>query len=150
MPKKKPISNLNKLTYETFLRSVKLYVLALDEVQAKLDREKYWEHSKISDSVTREIGATYVSAEVEEDHFNVEAKFELTISAKADKSVMLEIKCHYSAHFHVIEGRNSKEAAERFAKSEAKIIVWPYFRSLVSDITARMHIPPITIPITLD
>jgi preprotein translocase subunit SecB len=121
----------------------------MDEVSAKLNREVYWKHFSDVDELTREIGAIYKTINIEEDHFDVLAEYELRITHKKDKNSSLEVKCRYSAHFHASSNCNG-ETVERFANSEAKIIIWPYFRSLVSDITGRLHIPPITIPFALE
>ncbi len=99
--------------------------------------------------MTREIAAKYKAEEVEGNHFDVVAEFALKITNKADETTLLEIHCKYSAHFHTKTDCTSA-AAEQFATSEGKIIVWPYFRNFVSDITARMHIPPITVPLALE
>jgi hypothetical protein len=147
--KKRSLSPSNTPDYEEFLRSVKLYSLALNEMSAKLDRDMYWGLRKKSDSLIREIETDYKPVDVKEDHFDIEAKLVLTIAPKLTKSTILRIACTYSAHFHASVGC-SGQAAERFAESEARIIIWPYFRQLVSDVTGRMYIPPITIPLALD
>jgi hypothetical protein len=150
MPKKSITSPPGKKRdYDSFLRSVKLYSISLDGCTAKIDRDKYWEDVKASDSLTREISAGYTAAEVANDHFDVVAELSLNITEKKRKAVVVEISCKYSAHFHASVDCSS-ETADRFAKSEGKIIIWPYFRSLVDDLTARMHIPPITVPLALE
>lgn len=150
VPKKKATSPPSKpKTYETFLRSVKLYSLALDEVSAKLNRNMYWKYSRKSEAIIREIKSNYKAINLEDDHFDVEGNFELTISLKAGTAKILAITCTYSAHFHAADDYD-EEATSHFAGSEAKVIIWPYFRHLVSDITSQMHIPPINIPLTLD
>jgi hypothetical protein len=150
VPKKQAASKTDKkVTYESFLRSVKLYSLAMDDLTVQLDREKYWDRSRKPDDRVREIGATYETRDVEGDHFDVLAKYELKIGVKGEKNAFVRITCTYSAHFHAATDCNG-EYTERFAKSEARIIIWPYFRSLVSDLSGRMHIPPILIPLALD
>lgn len=139
----------SKANYEGFLRSVKLYSLALEEVSAKLDRERYWKYFPDGDGLTREIGATYKAEDIKDDHFDVIAAYELSVTRDQNKESLLAIKCKFSAHFHASTDCN-RDMAERFASSEAKIIAWPYFRSLVSDLVARLQIPPITIPLALD
>ena len=147
MPKKST-SHPSSITvgYDSFLKSVKLIAVALDKAVAEIDRDLYWENAK--DRV-REIGASYESANVKKDHFDVIARIEVKITKKGEKTNVLEINCRYSAQFHSGVGC-SPETASKFAHSEAKIILWPYFRALVSDLTARMHIPPVIIPLTLE
>jgi preprotein translocase subunit SecB len=135
--------------YEGFLRSVKLYSLSMEEVSAKLDREHYWKYFSDDDGLTREIGATYKAEGTKDNHFDVIAAYELRVTQEQNKENLLSIKCKFSAHFHASIDCNS-EMAQRFANSEAKIIVWPYFRNLVSDLVGRLEIPPITIPLALD
>ena len=157
MPKKKVTSlsteakpgNESKLRYEDFLRSVKLYSLWMEECASKLDREKYWKYFPDDQGLTREISALYKTVEVEDDHFNVVAEYELTVKSSKEKKNLLEIKCTFSAHFHASADCNSV-MADRFANSEAKIILWPYFRSLVADLVGKLQVPPITIPLVLD
>jgi preprotein translocase subunit SecB len=118
-------------------------------MSAKLNRNMYWRHLKKSENITREIATTYKPVNLEDDHFDIEARLELTIAIKGNASEILTITCNYSAHFHAAPGF-TLEVVEHFARSGAKIIIWPYFRHFVSDMTSRMHIPPITIPLTLD
>jgi hypothetical protein len=151
MPRKKISTSSTevKSNYESFLRSVKLYSLAMEEVSAKLDREGYWKHFPEGEGLTREIGSLYKAVHIEDDHFDVIAAYELNITHEQGKKRVLEVKCKFIAHFHASIDCNSETAA-RFANSEAKIIAWPYFRNLVSDLTGRLYIPPITIPLALD
>lgn len=147
--KKKSDDELNSTTYELFLRSVRLYSLGLDSISASLDRDAYWDNMREADSILREISASYTAKDIEGDHFNVVAEYKLTVRRKGDQDSALFINCQYSAHFHA-DGECDEIMADRFANSEAKIIMWPYFRNLVSETSGRLHIPPITIPLTLD
>jgi preprotein translocase subunit SecB len=151
MPKRLSTSATKKgSNYESFLRSVKLYSLGLEELSAKLDRERYWKYFSENNGLTREIGATYKAINIDDDHFDVIADFQLRVTSEKEKNkVILEISCTYSVHFHASSDCNA-DTAQRFANSEAKIIVWPYLRSIVSDTTGRMYIPPLTIPLALD
>ncbi len=154
MPKTKRQRSLapaaeEQLSYESFIGSVRLYHIGMDEVSAKLNREIFWASRGKSANATREIGTEYIATDVEDNHFNVLAKFALTIAVAGRKEPAIAIESQFFAHFHT-RMRADESYASRFATSEAKIIFWPYFRQLVSDVTARMHIPPITIPLTLD
>jgi preprotein translocase subunit SecB len=121
----------------------------MDQVSAELNRDAFWASREKSANATREIGSEYTAADVEDNHFNVVARFALTIAVTGQKERALTIKSQFMAHFHTKQ-RADERHASRFASSEAKIIFWPYFRQLVSDVTSRMHIPPVTIPLTLD
>jgi preprotein translocase subunit SecB len=146
VPKKSSsLKNKAAVNYDSFLKSVKLFAVALDKTAAELDRVSYWQ----SKDKIREIRASYEANNVVKDHFNVIARIELEITKKTDRAKVLSIDCHYMAHFHAAVGC-SQETATKFAQSEAKIIIWPYVRALISDLTARMHIPPVVIPLTLE
>jgi preprotein translocase subunit SecB len=118
-------------------------------MSAKIDRAMYWKHLRKSETITREITTTYRPLDAEGDHFDIEGKLQLSIALKGSANAILSITCTYNAHFHAAKGF-SAEAVDQFAKSGAKIIIWPYFRHFVSDMTSRMHIPTITIPLSLD
>ena len=150
MTKKKIVSSAGKKTsYDDFLKSVKLYAVVLEEMNAKLERKTYWKHIKDEGELKRTIGANYVVEDLANDHFDIIAAYDLTIQHDPSTTDLLAIKCVFSAHFHAAPDC-STELADKFANSEAKLIFWPYLRTFVSDMTGRLHIPPITVPITLE
>jgi preprotein translocase subunit SecB len=136
------------LDYESFLKSVKLYTIALDDVTASLRRDVYWQIAEGKKRFVRTIDSSYEPQGYDGDNFNVVGRLEAEITNEKGDVAVLRINCQYTAHFHA-SGATMKTTT-RFAKSEAKIIIWPYFRQLVSDLTARMSIPPVTIPISLE
>lgn len=150
MPEKKStVKQGSEPDYREFLRSVKLYIIALDEISTKINRDAYWERSKDEKAIVRTINAAYKADDVDGGHFDVLASFTIKLAARDDDSSLLTLTCKYRAHFHA--NFDIKDSfAERFAKSEAKIVIWPYFRQLVSDVTGRMYIPPVIVPLTLD
>lgn len=84
---------------------------------------------------------------VTKDSFNASAKLSLTMEDKANPaSPAVLVECTYIAHFHCDGCEITKDLAERFTKSELRIVVWPYFRQFVNDATSRMAIQPIVIP----
>jgi preprotein translocase subunit SecB len=131
------------------LKGVKLFIIALDQVSSNIDRERYWECTERKNAMVRTIEASYDATAVEGTHFDVIGHLEMKILSKSDNSELVKIACQYSTHFRA-HSRVDKRVAQRFANAEAKIIIWPYFRQLVSDVSARMHIPPIIIPLSLD
>jgi preprotein translocase subunit SecB len=148
MKKKTNIALGTDASYKKFLENVELMALGLDSLDAGLKRRPY------SDAVTekeakviREIKTGFAITSFSKDHFDVSAIFTLTIGMKSDDA-LLSIKAEFSAHIHAKKGSFAKSDAEKFAQSEARLMFWPYFRQTVSDLTARMHIRPLTIPLT--
>jgi hypothetical protein len=131
--------------YEQFLRALKLMGLGLDDCSAKLDRERYVALIENRKGV-RQIETTSNVEIVGEEFFEPTTHFKLAVlSKKNEANPALSIECRFSAHFHS-DGPISKEYATRFANAEFRVLMWPYFRQLVTDLAGRMAIPPILVP----
>jgi preprotein translocase subunit SecB len=128
------------------LGTIKLVGLALGACSAKLDRGLYVAPDRAEKSL-RTISADYKLTDVRKDYFDVSARFRLTVEHKTEPLTALTIECEFAGHFHCGDSELSHELADRFTQSELRIILWPYFREFVNDITAKMSIPPILIPL---
>lgn len=149
MPKKITKSGKIKTDYSQFLSEVEIYALALDSVSAKVDRDAYFlAYSSPNPKATREIESHFKLLEFGHDHLDVRATFTLRVKNEEGEE-LLWIHALYTAHFHTINSLVTQESAERFARTEARLIFWPYFRQLVADTTSKMYIRPITIPLTV-
>jgi preprotein translocase subunit SecB len=148
VPRKKNLPSKLDSQYSSFLRGIKLIALGLEGCSSKLDRDQFWELNEKKLSVRR-IAADYHLLEVQKNFFNISAKFKLSVEDKQGTSTALLIECEYAAHFHFAESAVVKEFAQRFTESELRLIVWPYFRQFVNDVTGRMAIPPILIPLSV-
>lgn len=146
MPKKSTSRSSHTVAYDAFLKSIKLFAIALDSVFTDLDRDRYWSEREKKKRLVSSIDAAYAAKDVTSKHFDVTASMQIVITSESDNKEILRIACQYSAHFH--GEKVTQETAERFANSEAKIIMWPYFRQIVSDLSSRMSIPPMTIPLS--
>ena len=155
--------------YKRFLNQVNLYALGLDSMSADIKREAYTiAHAESASQVIRSIESKFELIEFTQEHFDVRARFCLRVKLEGSASVglpqpppvpgsvalsaddeLLCIRTSFIAHFHCKKSIAGKSHAGRFAESEARLIFWPYFRQAVSDITARMSIRPITVPLTL-
>ena len=133
--------------YAEFLRGIRLIGLALASCSANLERGAYFELSGKKKS-TRNITADYELVEVQKEFFDVMAKFRLAVHDKSQTSKPLTIECSFAGHFHSSTSEVRRELADRFTQSELRLILWPYFRELVSNLTAKMSIPPILIPLS--
>lgn len=132
--------------YADFLRGIKLIGLALGKCSASLDRGLYFARDR-SDKSVRTISVDYKLADVKKDYFDVSAQFRLTVEDKTKPVVALTIDCEFVGHFHCGTADVPREFADRFTQSELRLILWPYFREFVSDITSKMSIPPVLIPL---
>jgi hypothetical protein len=130
--------------YETFLRSLTLAGFGLETCSAELDRGAYFDLD--SKNRKKEIAGDYGLMDSEDDFFNLFAKFELAIGDKKTASSALRVRCEFVAHFH-LDIKLKKEFVERFAQSEFRLLVWPYFRQFIADLSGRMSLPPVTIPL---
>jgi len=123
-----------------------IFAIALDSLRASLDRAEFWNANGEEESSTRRrIRSEYKVTDFDDGHLDIEATFYFRAIAEGREDALLSIDATYSAHFHPKSPVSRKEADE-FADREARLIFWPYFRQIVSDTTARMHIPPVTLP----
>jgi preprotein translocase subunit SecB len=125
---------------------VKLVGLALSSCSASIDRGLYFEPDRGRKNI-RTIFADYKLEDVEKEYFDVSARFRLTVEDKSKALKALTIECGFQGHFHCGASEVPREFVDRFTQSELRIILWPYFREFVNDITAKMSIPPILIPL---
>jgi preprotein translocase subunit SecB len=135
--------------YDAFLRGIELFALGMDSVEAKLKRAEYSAaHADESTKIEKTVESTFSLSDLAEDFFDISADFVFTMQAEGQEP-FLRIAVAYEAHFHWNQSVASQNEVERFAQSEARLIFWPYFRQAVSDISARMHIRQVTVPLTL-
>jgi preprotein translocase subunit SecB len=130
--------------YPNFLRGIKLIGLGLENCSANIEREAYFNLASKKNN-TRTISADYTLVEAHEDSFDVSAKFTVAVEDKLKSSKALTIECVFVAHFHCTEA--PREFLERFTQSELRLVLWPFFREFVSDVTSRMAIPPLLVPL---
>jgi preprotein translocase subunit SecB len=132
--------------YASFLKGIRLLGFAMLESRTNQDREAYVELLE-KNRLTRRISTEYRPIEIEKDFFNASARLTLVMEDKRDpSSAAVVVECTYIAHFHCDGCQITKERAERFTESELRLVVWPYFRQFVNDMTSRMAIQPILIP----
>jgi preprotein translocase subunit SecB len=96
----------------------------------------------------RVIDGDYRLDGVAETYFDVSATVNVAVRDKKDESTALSIECTYEGHFHGVPPVQ-RDLAERFVKSQLRVVLWPYVRQFVSDTTARMSIGPVFLPFYL-
>jgi hypothetical protein len=137
-------------SYPKFLRGLRPVALGLKSSRAALNRAAYQRLNRKEgrNRTVRSLRDNYEVERVKLDFFDVVGRVELDIRARGDKKSSLAVECEFEAHFHC-EVKVTKEFAERFAQSELRVFMWPYFRQFVSDTTARMSVRPVLIPLAV-
>ena len=125
------------------MRGLELFVVALDASTCHIQRGAFFEALQ-KKKLVRNIDTAFSVAEVEAKHFDGIGRFDLTIS-NLESDPFVSISCTFEAHVHA-SSAFPQEFAERFAQSELRLVLTPYARNFISDLTARMAIPPVTIP----
>ena len=142
MPTTEKKNKAVSLGYEAFIASLKLQIINLKETACDIDREAYWKHKEknISYKLTAE------AIDTGEGYFDVRAKLEAAMTGGKSKAHLIKIAATYDLHFHAKP--IPKVFLDRFCHSDVRLIVWPYFREYVSDVSARMYIPPMILPLS--
>jgi preprotein translocase subunit SecB len=83
----------------------------------------------------------------EDDHFVVGLDFELIQRPLKSEVKIVTINAAFSGRFNLAM-KASEDHVRAFANLEAKLIFFPYVRHLVSDLSYRMSIDPIVLPMT--
>lgn len=130
--------------YRRFLRDLDIKSIALVESSFRIDRRRYFkvdEHERAITWRTLEKGTG-------KGFFEPRIVLMLTASQEGSPKPFLELEASFELHIHIEEdGAETDQLIEQFCASEIKLIVWPFFREYVTNVTARMHVPPLTLPI---
>jgi hypothetical protein len=129
--------------YTAFIGSLSLHTINLKETSCEIDRDAFWkgEDRSIAYKFTAEPIGT-----AKEEYFDARARLEVTVAGDKSKSNMVKIAATFDLHVHA--KATPKEYVKKFCDSEIRLIVWPYFREFVMDISGRMYIPPIILPLS--
>lgn len=123
--------------------------LGLKDSSAKIERDALLDAVMKEKKPVRKFTQTYRVSELGPKYFESEGRFSLTLldpNSKEERS-LLAIDCTFVVHMHFKPPAKS-EFPERFSQSELRLVMIPYVRSFIADMTARMAIPPVTIPLT--
>lgn len=133
--------------YGDFIRNLDLRSLGLTNCSSMLDRSAFYKLYAKGSQPSRRLIEAYRVATIGSDYFDAEGRFQVILSSRkdADKPALM-IECVFTAHIHADEPI-SAEFAKQFTDSELWIVMLPYARHLITDITAQMSIPPIVIPL---
>jgi preprotein translocase subunit SecB len=63
------------------------------------------------------------------------------------KKDIIQYDIKFEVYFSIKEGVFERKIAKQFLRSSGFILVWPYFRQILSDNTSRLGLPPLLVPI---
>lgn len=132
-----------------FLKTVVPVRIGLLNASTELQPTIYWSEAR-QERGERAVSARYSSGGVSGTCFDVLGNFEFAIRLQEETGVSfaLRIVCTFLGHFHRnVDEEPETSDVETFAREDAWVMFWPYFRQFVSDTTARMSIPPETLPL---
>jgi hypothetical protein len=145
--KKRPRDSSVDSDYANFLEKLELFGLGVKSCSAHIERWRFF--NAIQDKkqrIARSFLESYKLLECTDKSFDCEGRFTLTFTEKeSPKAVLLSVECVYDSHLH--SAHLKRDFAERFVHDDSALILRPYARALVTDITARMSIPPVVIPL---
>ena len=133
-----------KSDYIAFLKSLELESIYLTECQASFSRENL---PKPQGKIPLQGKTEYGDPIIDKNRFTVRTTIEVSASTNVDKPPIATIRASFIVRFSIQSETIDTVLAKRFAKTNIKIVVWPYFREFVQNISSRFGMPPISIPI---
>ncbi len=124
--------------YRRILDGIELKNILISNIKADLKHELLTEGMKI---VIKD-DAQY---EMRENDFIIKNKYILTAKNQANK-IALKIECVFIVVFET-KYEITDGFFEIYKDLSLPLNVWPFFRELVNSTTARMNIPPLTLPL---
>jgi preprotein translocase subunit SecB len=128
-------------SYADFVRSLELFAIALTSSRSRLNRDEYYKAKEPDLTVAVALKPKRLS----KDYFDLEAEAKVKLTRKRSDRIF-DLSVTYDLHFHGKPPIDAK-LVRRFAESDAHLILWPYLREYVSDVSARMYIRRIFLPV---
>jgi len=94
------------------------------------------------------LATSYDPLNVESSRFQVRARLDLAVSGIKSKKPWFSMSAIFELQF-LSRIPIKRSLVSRFADSDVRLIVWPYFREYLSDVCNRVQImPPIVLPLS--
>jgi len=132
--------NIAPELYRKILNGLELKNLYLTLCNSNIDR------INISPEATIKIDDEAMFTKSENKEIEVIHKYSIEAKNQTSKKKFLNIKCEYRLIFTSSEDF-TEEFFEIFKKANLPINSWPFFRELVYNMTSRMYIPPLALPL---
>ena len=130
-------------SYAHFVGSLELIAIALTASSVRIKRDEYMKAREPDLTVAVAIRPKRLSR----DHFDLQADARVRLTRKRSER-LFDLSVTYDLHLHAKPPIDAK-FVRRFAESGAHPILWPYLREYVSDVSSRMYIRPILLPVSV-
>lgn len=128
-------------SYLGFLATLQLIGLGLNNSSIELHRQTLFDITEEKAS-SRTFTEEYRIVELGADYFDAEGHYGVSISDGERLGVRVE--CTFDVHIHCQSPDQSM--VERFTKQDLRFMMLPYARTFISDMSGRMQIRPIILP----
>jgi len=133
-----------KEDYIRFLKSLEVDEICLSDTTARFDRDR----SKSSSKQVVVLGqSSFGKPTISNRNFSVPATMEVLIGGDTPKDAFGRIEVTYIVLFSVRSKELNSEHVNQFTRSTIKVVIWPFFREFIHNMTARFGIPHINVPI---
>lgn len=133
-----------KQDYIRFLKNLEVDDIYLSETTARFDKDRSKSSSKqVSIQGQSRCGKPLIS----NTNFTVPATMEVLIGGPNAKDSIGRIEVTYILKFNVHLKELNPEHVNQFTASTIKVVIWPFFREFIHNMTARFGIPHVNVPI---
>lgn len=129
--------------YNLILDKIKLDDIYLLNIDAKVDRNKLQAMKEVTPRITEQYEAYYDKIT---ETWKVNGKLLLDVPTKGRGINPFIVNAEFCASF-IVKDKVPKEFWDIYMFVTFPFQIWPYYRALVQDITSRMNLPPLTLPI---
>ena len=132
--------NLSPVEYNKILKGITLETLFL--INSKCEFKPY---DKFTDELVIKINEANEFND-KDNRININYKYSLSASPKVEKVKLLNIQAEYLIVLKSKE-KFSDDFYDIYKQLSLPINIWPFFREFVNNMTSRMNIPPLTLPL---
>jgi len=144
MTKEKDVTKPSAESYERIQKGLKLRTLYVKSFSGQINLEVV---TKAVKALTVSISSTADFRYKPKDEVEVTQKWEVVARDKSSKSECLNISVTYCVVLHSKE-RFTKGFFRVFERTSLPFNMWPFVREFVNNMTARMNVPPLTLPLS--
>lgn len=126
--------------YRKILEGIELQTIYLKSFEGKINREAIPKEAIARISSKADFRVTT------ENRVGISQKWDIIGKDKSTKSEFITISVTYAVILHS-KNEFKKDFFEIYEKTSLTLNVWPFVREFVNNMTARMNIPPLTLPL---